>query len=106
MPFIALAAKIMTGRAGGAFSTAINEGSNHSSPNAGFPEAAFAGTFGIRLGGPNVYHGKMVEKPYIGAGLGETRPGHIRKGCDLMLLTATLWVCFLALIRFVVGWLA
>ncbi len=106
VPFIALSAKIMTGRGGAAFSTAINEGSNHSSPNAGFPEAAFAGTLGICLGGPNVYHGKLVEKPYIGTGLGETRPGHIRRGCDLMLLTATLWVCFLSVIRFVVGWLA
>ena len=39
---------------------------NHLSPNAGYPEAALAGAFGIRLGGPSVYFGKEIHKPYIG----------------------------------------
>jgi adenosylcobinamide-phosphate synthase len=38
----------------------------HSSPNSGFPEAALAGILNVRFGGPNVYHGKTVNKPYIG----------------------------------------
>jgi adenosylcobinamide-phosphate synthase len=38
----------------------------HSSPNAGYPEAALAGILNCRFGGPNVYHGTLVEKPYIG----------------------------------------
>lgn len=38
----------------------------HTSPNAGYPEAALAGILYCRFGGPNVYHGKLVEKPYIG----------------------------------------
>lgn len=38
----------------------------HSSPNSGFPESAMAGVLDCRFGGPNVYHGKIVEKPYIG----------------------------------------
>lgn len=38
----------------------------HSSPNAGFPEAAAAGALGVRLGGPSFYAGKRVEKPWIG----------------------------------------
>jgi len=41
-------------------------GHKHSSPNAGYPEAALAGILNCRLGGPNVYHGALVEKPYIG----------------------------------------
>ncbi len=36
------------------------------SPNAGFPEAAYAGALGIRLGGTNVYGGHSVHKAYIG----------------------------------------
>ncbi len=36
------------------------------SPNAGFPEAAYAGALGIRLGGTNVYGGRCVHKAYIG----------------------------------------
>lgn len=38
----------------------------HASPNSGYPESALAGILDCRFGGPNVYHGKLVEKPYIG----------------------------------------
>ncbi len=38
----------------------------HSSPNAGYPEAALAFIIDCRFGGPNYYHGILVEKPYIG----------------------------------------
>lgn len=38
----------------------------HSSPNSGYPEAALAGILNCRFGGPNTYHGKLVQKPYIG----------------------------------------
>ncbi|MFT2011112.1 adenosylcobinamide-phosphate synthase CbiB [Pontibacter sp. 13R65] len=41
-------------------------GRKHKSPNAGYPEAALAGILNCRLGGPNVYHGVLVHKPYIG----------------------------------------
>ncbi len=41
-------------------------GHQHSSPNAGYPEAALAGILNCRFGGPNVYHGVLVEKPTIG----------------------------------------
>jgi adenosylcobinamide-phosphate synthase len=41
-------------------------GSKHKSPNAGYPEAALAGILDCRFGGPNVYHGILVNKPYIG----------------------------------------
>ena len=36
------------------------------SPNAGCPEAAMAGALGVRLGGPSIYFGRPVDKPYIG----------------------------------------
>ena len=38
----------------------------HSSPNSGWPEAAIAGALGLRLGGSHLYHGRMVEKPFLG----------------------------------------
>jgi len=41
-------------------------GKKHKSPNSGYPEAALAGILDTRFGGPNVYHGKLVEKPFIG----------------------------------------
>ncbi len=92
VPVIALAAHILTGRGRRALKTAATEGANHSSPNAGYPEAAFAGALGVKLNGPNYYAGKLVDKPYIGAGFGSSSPGHIKKACDMMLLSSFLWV--------------
>ncbi|WP_212003682.1 adenosylcobinamide-phosphate synthase CbiB [Chitinophaga sp. HK235] len=44
----------------------IRFGRSHASPNSGYPEAALAGILNCRFGGPNTYHGRVVEKPYIG----------------------------------------
>jgi len=44
----------------------LRDGRNHLSPNSGIPEAAMAGALGIRMGGPSIYSGVVVEKPYIG----------------------------------------
>jgi adenosylcobinamide-phosphate synthase len=93
--FIAVAAKILTGNGSRAYYTAKTEGRNHTSPNAGFSEAAFAGAFAIKLGGPNYYHGKLVEKPYIGTGFRKVNPIHIKKSCDLMMLSAFVSLVFL-----------
>ncbi|KIO44221.1 adenosylcobinamide-phosphate synthase CbiB [Sanguibacteroides justesenii] len=38
----------------------------HASPNSGYPESAMAGSLDCRFGGPNIYHGILVDKPYIG----------------------------------------
>ncbi len=48
------------------FKFIITYGHRHSSPNAGYPEAALAGILNVRFGGPGTYHGQLVEKPYIG----------------------------------------
>ncbi|WP_319524713.1 adenosylcobinamide-phosphate synthase CbiB [uncultured Desulfosarcina sp.] len=89
--FIALAAQLIdkTGRI--ALSTAWRDGRAHASPNAGFPEAAFAGALGLWMGGPNFYHGRLVDKPVIGKGLADARPVHIHQACRLMLTTAILF---------------
>jgi adenosylcobinamide-phosphate synthase len=41
-------------------------GKKHSSPNAGYPEAALAGILNCRLGGPSTYQGILIDKPYLG----------------------------------------
>jgi adenosylcobinamide-phosphate synthase len=92
---IALAGQILAGTGTRSLRTAVNEGAHHSSPNAGYAEAAFAGVLAVKLNGPNYYHGKLVDKPYIGVRFGKTVPGHIKKACDLMLLSAFLWLIFL-----------
>lgn len=39
---------------------------NHKSPNSGYPESALAGVLDCRFGGSAVYHGIVVDKPFIG----------------------------------------
>ena len=90
VPFIALAAQLLNGRGRATMGTAFRDGRAHASPNAGYPEAAFAGALGLWMGGPNHYHGRLVEKPIIGVGFADARPVHIRQACRLMLTTALL----------------
>lgn len=44
----------------------LRYGSQHASPNSGYPEAALAGILDCRFGGPHSYFGTYVYKPYIG----------------------------------------
>jgi adenosylcobinamide-phosphate synthase len=44
----------------------LRDASNQPSPNSGYPEAAFAGALGIRLGGLNYYGGVASKKNYLG----------------------------------------
>jgi len=55
------------------------EGKKHSSPNAGYPEAALAYLLNCQFGGPNYYHGKLVDKPYIGQHYREIQHSEIKK---------------------------
>ncbi len=95
LPAIWLAAHILARAGGRSFRTALAEGAHHSSPNAGYPEAAFAGALAVRLNGPNYYGGVRVDKPYIGRHFGRARHIHIQRACDLMLLSSLIWVGFL-----------
>lgn len=54
-------------------------GNRHKSPNSGYPESALAGILDCRFGGPNVYHGNWVDKPFIGENDRIIEPGEIRK---------------------------
>jgi adenosylcobinamide-phosphate synthase len=89
---VSMAGQILAGAGARSLKTAINEGTHHTSPNAGFPEAAFAGALAVKLNGPNYYQGKLVYKPYIGVHFGPSRPAHIKKACDIMLLSSFLWL--------------
>ena len=95
VPVIALAAQILSGCGKRSLMTAVCEGANHASPNAGYPEAAFAGALAVKLNGPNFYNGKLVDKPFIGVRFGNTSTEHIKKACDLMMLSSILWLVIL-----------
>ncbi len=89
---IALAAQLLTGEGKSALRTGFQQGKQHASPNSGYSEAAFAGVLKIKLGGPNLYDGRLVEKPYIGRDFGAVTIEHIPKACDLMICSSLIWL--------------
>ncbi len=54
----------------GALRAIRRDAHGHPSPNAGWPEAAFAGALGLRLGGPRSYGQIRAEDGWIGTGDG------------------------------------
>ena len=105
IPVISLAAQIIDGKGARTFQTALSEGANHTSPNAGYSEAAFAGALGIRLGGPSYYHGSIVSKPFLGIPFTQINPNHIKKACDLMILSSLIWMVVLVGILYILSFL-
>jgi adenosylcobinamide-phosphate synthase len=103
VPLIALAASLLNRRGGPAWRQARQDGRQHSSPNAGWPEAAFAGALGVWLGGPNRYHGRWVPKPTIGRGQRAVTADDIPRACDLMWLTALLAAAVAVGVRWLLG---
>lgn len=67
-------------------------GTKHSSPNAGYPEAALAGILNCRLGGSNHYHGKLVEKPFIGENSRPISTKDVFKACLINAAVTLLFV--------------
>ena len=65
------------------WTTALRDARKHASPNAGWPEAAFAGALGFALGGPRSYAGETVDLPSLGDGRRDLGPADIRKALDL-----------------------
>ena len=59
------------------------EGKKHSSPNAGYPQAALAYILCCRFGGPNDYGGKRVDKPFIGYGTRQIEHHQINRAAKI-----------------------
>jgi adenosylcobinamide-phosphate synthase len=70
----------------------LKYGHNHSSPNAGYPEAALAGILNCRFGGNNQYNGELVVKPYIGHTVKKLSHIDLLKACVVNFLVALLFV--------------
>jgi adenosylcobinamide-phosphate synthase len=52
----------------GAWRALWRDAKHHRSPNAGWPEAAFAGALGLAIAGPRVYHGELVDDHWMNEG--------------------------------------
>jgi adenosylcobinamide-phosphate synthase len=65
---LTVAAPLVGGSAAGAFGAMWHDAGRHRSPNAGWPEAAMAGAFGLALAGPRRYGGQVVDDAWMNAG--------------------------------------
>jgi adenosylcobinamide-phosphate synthase len=86
--------------AGRGWRTMLRDAGKHASPNSGWPEAAMAGTLGVRLGGPASYDGVATERPAFGDG---PRPaaGDLARGLRLYFRACALLALALAVGGFV-----
>jgi adenosylcobinamide-phosphate synthase len=62
------------------------DASRHRSPNAGWPEAAMAGTLGLSLAGPRRYAGELVDDAWMGNGRAAATPTDIRRALRILVL--------------------
>ncbi|MGH6863614.1 MAG: cobalamin biosynthesis protein, partial [Methylocella sp.] len=74
----------------------------HPSPNAGWPEAAFAGALGLRLGGPRVYGEGKIDDAFIGSGR-EPSAGDIRNARALYRFACGVHLAALTLMALVIS---
>lgn len=66
-----------------AWRSALRDARKHDSPNAGWPEAAFAGALGFQLGGPRAYDGEIHQLPSFGDGRPELTALDVLKSLEL-----------------------
>ncbi len=78
-------------------------GNKHKSPNSGYPESALAGILDCRFGGPNVYHGKWVDKPFIGENDRTIKPEEVRSVISINHKSSFLMVFVIIIAFFLVG---
>ena len=63
----------------------FGDAGKHRSPNAGWPEAALAGTLNIRLSGPRVYDNHISDEPWINERAPDPGPLEVARGLEIYL---------------------
>ncbi len=79
----------------------LRYGPKHASPNSGWPESALAGILDCQFGGPHIYFGELIDKPFIGEHDRELDTHDATIACKTNLWTEILMV-LVALIIFVI----
>ncbi len=89
--FIMCAAALLPGAdAQAAARAVVHDARRHRSPNAGWPEAAMAGALGLRLAGPRIYAGVVVDDHWMGDGRADAAAADIGRALRIFR-----WACVL-----------
>lgn len=78
------------------------DGIKDSSPNSGWSEAAYAGIFGVQLGGRNTYQGIVKEKPLLGDALETISVAKINRALTLTRSCFLAWLAIAILADFLI----
>jgi len=84
-----------------AFACMARDGSKHRSLNAGWPEAAMAGSLSIRLCGPRFYDGKRADEPWLNESARDANASDIARGLKLYVRAMAGLVGLLVILAFV-----
>lgn len=82
------------------FSFIFKFGKAHSSPNAGYPEAALAGVLNVQFGGAHIYFGEWVSKPLIGENKRIFTTHDLQKTIQIIALSEALFVLSIILTHY------
>jgi adenosylcobinamide-phosphate synthase len=85
------------------WSTIRRDAPKHQSPNAGWPETAFAMALGLQFGGPRAYGGDMLELPTMGEGRTDMTKDDIIRGLALFDIAMLVLAAVLALIAYILS---
>ncbi len=78
------------------------QGDQTDSPNAGVVMASGAGSLGLQLGGPTVYHGTVLDKPLLGEG-GAPQVADIERAISLVQRALGLWLVMIFIMEVAFG---
>jgi adenosylcobinamide-phosphate synthase len=102
---LVVAAAALTGRAAAtqAWRAVVRDAPRHRSPNAGYPEAAFAGALGLALAGPRVYGGIKVEDAVMGDGRRGASAADIRAALALYRRADALLIALIGILALLIA---
>jgi adenosylcobinamide-phosphate synthase len=103
--FVAAAAMVPGASAPSAWRAYRRDARQHPSPNAGWPEAAMAGALGLRLAGPRIYGGVLVDDHWVGDGRVEATAQDIDRALVIYRVAFAGALSIVAALGLLVAWL-
>jgi adenosylcobinamide-phosphate synthase len=102
---LVIAAAALSDRAAAveAWRAVVRDARHHRSPNAGYPEAAFAGALGLALAGPRVYGGVEVVDAVMGDGRRAATAADIRAALALYRRADALLVALVGILALLIA---
>jgi adenosylcobinamide-phosphate synthase len=86
-----------------AWRAVVRDARHHRSPNAGYPEAAFAGALGLALAGPRVYSGVEVVDAVMGDGRRAATSADIRAALALYRYADALLIALVGILALIIA---